>query len=279
MNEIGVRVYICCNGWLWKDEDQVNNWVKLHQIDPSAEIYSCVFERKLLKKLGRAVVNTVLSTAAVEVAKFWLVMVSTIAATALMALAWPLAAIGMIGMIDNQWSLVSDRAEKCGKLLASALLEKAHGNRPVTLIGFSHGARLIFYALEEMAKYDCEGIIENVYLIGAPVSSEKERWQPLKRIVAGRLVNAYSKSDWVLGLVHRVTSMSADIAGLEAIDCEGIENIDLTELIGGHLNQRSKLDVILEYLEVYRSIPSKAIVINESFSKSVEINEKEMKEQ
>ena len=37
---------------------------------------------------------------------------------------WPLALLGFTGMmLDNPWSLVMDRAEKCGVLLADVLIQ------------------------------------------------------------------------------------------------------------------------------------------------------------
>lgn len=81
----------------------------------------------------------------------------------------------------------------------------------MTLIGFSLGARVIFYCLEEMAKrkseilfcsfikeffilcLDCEGIIEDVILLGAPVTGHPESWQPFEKVVSGRIVNGYCK--------------------------------------------------------------------------------------
>ena len=67
---------------------------------------------------------------------------SSVAAAAISAFAIPMASIGALSIIDNQWTLVDNRAEKSGSLLAMALKEKAAGHRPVTLIGFSLGAKV-----------------------------------------------------------------------------------------------------------------------------------------
>lgn len=47
------------------------------------------------------------------------------------------------------------------------------------------------------------GIVESVVLMGAPVSVRSERWAMARRVVSGRFVNAYSRRDWVLGLIYR----------------------------------------------------------------------------
>ena len=38
--------------------------------------------------------------------------------------------------------------------------------------------------------------------MGAPVSTRLERWAMARSVVAGRFVNAYSRRDWVLGLIY-----------------------------------------------------------------------------
>lgn len=73
----------------------------------------------------------------------------------LSALAWPAAILSVGSLIDNPWyrnfqnsphfliiilffrSVIISRSDKAGEVLADALLERAHGNRPVTLVGFS----------------------------------------------------------------------------------------------------------------------------------------------
>lgn len=48
------------------------------------------------------------------------------------------------------------------------------------------------------------GLIENVVLMGSPICSNNDaEWQAVKALVSGRLVNVYSKHDWVLGLIFR----------------------------------------------------------------------------
>ena len=76
--------------------------------------------------------------------------------------------------IDNVWTLACSRADEAGRVLASVLRSRAHvcyamrictirsilnvsqGARPVTLIGYSVGARVIFACLEELHRLDEE---------------------------------------------------------------------------------------------------------------------------
>lgn len=55
-------------------------------------------------------------------------------------------------------------------LLFLCWLQGCHGGRPVTLIGCSMGARLVFHCLLELARLGLRGCVENVILLGAPLS-------------------------------------------------------------------------------------------------------------
>ena len=46
---------------------------------------------------------------------------------------------------------------QAGRLLAHVLMGSGHGDRPVTLIGHSMGARVIFHCLLELCRHNCKG--------------------------------------------------------------------------------------------------------------------------
>jgi thioesterase domain-containing protein len=76
-----------------------------------------------------------------------------------------------------------DRSDKAGKLLAMILLKGGQGNRPVTLMGYSLGARVIFSCLEELSrKGDPGAIVERVVLLGAPITLDKGRWEMARKV-------------------------------------------------------------------------------------------------
>ncbi len=54
-------------------------------------------------------------------------------------------------------AVVMDRAQKSGVLLAHVLMSCCHGGRPVTLIGYSMGARVLYYCLQELVAYNALG--------------------------------------------------------------------------------------------------------------------------
>jgi len=47
---------------------------------------------------------------------------------------------------------------------------------------------------------DCEGIIEEAIMLGAPVTGSADEWCPLARVVSGRIVNGYSRYSFPLFL-------------------------------------------------------------------------------
>lgn len=55
-------------------------------------------------------------------------------------------------LIDHPWAVCMDRAQKAGQRLAILLLAGGHADRPVTLIGHSFGAMLIFHCLLELSR-------------------------------------------------------------------------------------------------------------------------------
>ena len=59
-----------------------------------------------------------------QAARYYATHFGTTVAAAATAIQWPLGLLGLTGlMIDNPWSLVMDRAEKCGRLLADVLAQ------------------------------------------------------------------------------------------------------------------------------------------------------------
>ena len=62
-------------------------------------------------------------------------------------------------LIENAWSVAVERSIKAGKLLAAVLMGGGHGDRPVTLVAHSMGARLVFHCLLELCRCGCRGAL------------------------------------------------------------------------------------------------------------------------
>lgn len=74
-------------------------------------------------------------------------------------------------MIDHAWAVALNRAQKAGILLAHILMAGAHGDRPVTLIGYSMGARLIFHCLLELCRHSAKGVPHDSCIRVCPLSA------------------------------------------------------------------------------------------------------------
>ena len=159
----------------------------------------------------------------------------------------PLVLTKLAYLIDNPWNVSLARAHSAGLVLADSLIDRNLGNRPVTLLGFSLGARVIFSALKELAEKGAHGLIQNVYLFGSPVVANKDDYLKIRSVVAGRFVNGYSKNDWILGYLFRATGGGImRVSGLGPIEgIPGLENYDLTNLVNGHMDYRAAMPRIL----------------------------------
>ena len=125
------------------------------------------------------------------------------------------------------------RANAAGLILADSLIDRNLGTRPITLVGFSLGARVIFACLRELSNRGAYGIIQNVYIFGSPIIANKDEYCRARSIVSGRFVNGYATNDWILGYLFRATGGGImRVAGLAKVEgVKGIENIDVTEFV------------------------------------------------
>lgn len=165
---------------------------------------------------------------------------------ALYAGLWPLGLIKVASVLDNPFSVALARADKAGKVLAHALIDGVQGKRPVTLIGYSVGARVIYACLVELAEQHAFGLIESVVLMGAPTPSDRKQWRQIRSVVTARVVNVYSTEDYVLGYLYRSTKLEMGVAGLaEVQDVHGIESFNASKLVSGHDQYRYLVGTIL----------------------------------
>ena len=236
-----LRVAIGISGWLTEKEEVVTPWRVLGK---GTEVFALRWELEALMNLGNAM-TAMVSSAAWGYAKSEIIK-RTIFAEMMGAL-WPLGLLKISRVVDNPFSVAKSRAEKAGEVLADALVNKAQGERPVTLIGYSLGARVIYTCLMSLAKRKAFGLVESVVLIGAPTPSTAAEWRILRSVVSGRLVNVYSENDYVLGFLYRTSSIQYGVAGLQRVEgVPHLENIDVSETVSGHLRYRYLVGSILK---------------------------------
>ncbi|KAL0935215.1 transmembrane and coiled-coil domain-containing protein [Colletotrichum truncatum] len=235
-----LRVTIGINGWLTDEGDITKPW---RSLGDESEVFALRYEMKALLALGAELQDLVSSYAwnfvKVEILK------RTVLASIWAAL-WPAYLISAATKIDNPFNLARNRSDKAGRVLADALIAKVQGERPVTLVGYSLGARVIYSCLRSLAERKAFGLVDTVVLIGAPIPSNREHWQVIRSVVSGRIINVYSETDYILGFLYRTTSLQLGIAGLQEVkDIDRVENLNLSEEVSGHLRYPTLIAKIL----------------------------------
>lgn len=235
-----LRVTVGINGWLMSEDEVTKPW---RVLGDDTETFALRYEMDSLLKLGTALEGMV-SSYAWSVLKIEILR-RTVLAT-LWAALWPIQIVKLAAGVDNPFNLAKNRSEKAGRILADALINKVQGERPVTLVGYSLGARVIYFCLKTLAERKAFGLVDTVVFIGAPVPANRQHWQTMRSVVAGKLFNVYSESDWILAFLYRATSIQLGIAGLQAVaDIKGVENLDLTQEVKGHLRYSRLIAQIL----------------------------------
>lgn len=245
-----LRVTIGINGWLNEKDDVVKPWRVLG--DEDSEVFALRYEMDALLALGTSLRDMV-SSYTWSFVKLEILKRTVLAS--LSAALWPIYLLKMATNIDNPFAVARNRSEKAGEVLADALINKCQGERPVTLVGYSLGARVIYSCLKSLAERQAFGLVENVVFIGSPVPSADANWRAMRAVVSGKLVNVYSENDYILGFLYRATSLQYGVAGLQKIkNVEGIENLDLTKEVSGHLRYPDLVGKILKRVGCFEGV-------------------------
>jgi hypothetical protein len=148
-NSSQLHIAIAVSGWLTEETD--DNFKRPWRcLSSSKEQYFLRYESSYLKELGQALnlaVSAAVTVAAQEALKF------TILRGLLAAVTWPASLVSLSSIVDNPWGVCLRRSAQVGRHLAHVLLSKQHGGRPVTLVGYSLGARVVFYCLKVNSIY------------------------------------------------------------------------------------------------------------------------------
>lgn len=242
-NNKRTNLIITVSGWMNGDMDDVR--LPFSTVDPvMGDMFSLLWEPEMLRSMGQTI--TILASEALSTS-IQQILGATILTALMSAIQLPMALSKLSYLIDNPWNVSLDRAWKAGIILAETIIAGNVGVRPITLIGFSLGSRLIYSCLNELAKRGGYGLIENVILLGNPIAIKTDQIALARSIVSGRFINGYSTNDWILGYLFRATSGGLGrIAGLAPIDNFDIENVDCSDLVEGHMGYRTAMPKIMK---------------------------------
>lgn len=235
---------LCVSGWLDAPADVTAPWTVLGGDDT----FALQWEVEALMQLSSAL-SALVKTEAMRLVQAQ-ILKRTVFAALFAALA-PSMWLKILRVIDNPWMSAKSLAAKAGRVLGTLLAQRVLGSRPVTLVGYSLGSLVIFEALQHLASLlpsetQAAGLVQDVYLFGAPVPVDEGAWAAARRVVSGRLVNGYATQDYVLAVLARVSHMSWGMAGLQPVLVQGVENVDFTEDVGGHLKWRGMVGRCLQ---------------------------------
>jgi pimeloyl-ACP methyl ester carboxylesterase len=238
-----LRVTLGISGWLGDKDDVTKPWRVLGE---ESEVFALRYETDTLLELGNSLKSIVSSTAWSYV-KFD-ILKRTVLAT-LGAALWPVYLLSMATAVDSPFGRARSRSDKAGKVLADALINRAQGQRPITLVAYSLGSRVVYSCLLSLANRRAFGLVESVVLIGSPVPSAKDEWCKMKSVVSGKIINVFSENDCILAFLYRTSSLQYGVAGLAKVDnVEGVDNFDLSAEISGHLRYPELIGNILKQI-------------------------------
>lgn len=232
----------------------------------SGEMYTITWETTFLLKLCQ-VATTLFLELSDQIGKQILTQ-SLVGAT----LALPSALLTSCGVIDDPYQIIALRSKMAGEELAHCLLTSSDEHRPISLVGFSFGARVIFDCLLELAKHqeiwqeqqesideasersgrisrrkstmynidyvrEPASIVEDVVLIGMPRTITAEEWIRCREIVAGRVVNCFNRKDWMISYMINIRCAGGirKTSGTHPVqNIEGVENYEVSDLVSTH---------------------------------------------
>ena len=130
----------------------------------------------------------------------------------------------------------------------------------INLVGFSLGCHVIKYCIKEISKLrGVRNMINNVLLMGGAASiGDKKNWKNIvKKVIGGRIINCYSKHDFVLDTLFKLCVDHTAIGTRqltirdENTGINMVENYDLSDLELGHLEYRKNFGKILKRINFY----------------------------
>jgi hypothetical protein len=239
---------VCVDGFLSQTSTEASSaWATgIESIFPKNPWYHLQWESKCLKDLG--------AMAMVGVKKGGMEALSVLAAKAMRQPAKGLGAvITALPLLRNPWHVAMLKSMMTGALVADMLC-RTRQRRGFTLIWHSLGARVIFYALQALATRLDAPRVRHVILLGGAVGCRPQEWDDAAKAVSGNIINCYSRQDDVLKFLYKSgTVFSSEPIGRNPIASMNskIKNMDLSNIISGHMQYKPCLPVVLGEIQSY----------------------------
>ncbi|NWN92871.1 DUF726 domain-containing protein [Marinobacter adhaerens] len=168
-------------------------------------------------------------------------------------LGWSMTALGLV---SNPWSIACVKAAETGALLADLI---ARTDREYILIGHSLGARVAYFCMEALASKS-ESFIREAHLLGGAIDcgkrfdedgnsteSTKTNWDNATGAVIDKIWNYHSSNDGVLKFLYpRGDKFQGYPIGRHRIEHDKVENVDVTDVVGGHSEYIPNLGAFLK---------------------------------
>ena len=163
---------------------------------------------------------------------------------------------------DGEWADAKDVADANAEPLADWLRQwAAEDGRPIHLIGYSLGARVVCEALTELETGETATSLASVSLLGGAIPSDSvEREGEYGDAIAALdapVTNFYSERDRVLGWVYRLSDRTTAVGSVGIDDPaaapDGYADVDVTDLVADHYSyfepEEGSLSRVVESLD------------------------------
>lgn len=155
-----------------------------------------------------------------------------------------------LSAVVTKFHKACNKAKFTGRQLARQIASQSFGVGPVSLIGFSLGSRVIYYALMELyALAEPQIYLQDIVLLGGAAKNDPVIWTELLTQVAGRVINVHSSNDLVLKRIYNLAMLGKPTpVGQGPIECERVENFDASSYVGGHGEHMTQLKKTLQLI-------------------------------
>lgn len=240
--------FLFLNGFLREQDSGFSDWQEQHvRTNRAASLYGVTWSSKSLRSLGFAFGKGVSGHGLQAV----LNRAVLLGRRGLLRRLGPMATLTSCYLLaGNPWHVAMVNARTAGRKLADAIAHSPQSS--FTLAGHSLGCRVIYFALLELAnRRVCK--VDDVILLGGAVGrANAAGWERAAGSVRGTIHNCFSRQDHVLKYLYTSSNLflSSPIGFSPIIaPIAGIQNHDLTHLVGSHMTWKSHYAAISQIIE------------------------------